>query len=289
MPSPAVALPERMMKRGSGTVRTMNVPIILILGVLGFLTFLPFMVAISISFKSIFQFTMSPFLPGLPLTFSNYAVAYRLVIGYITNSVFVSSLAVVLTLIIGLMSAYVFARFDFPFKTVLFFVFLSLMMIPSVLSLVTRFLMVNRLGLRDNYLGLILPYASGGQLIVIFIGRTFFESIPKDLFECAKLDSANELQIISKIVLPMSMPIVSTLIILDVVSTWNNILWPLIILTSKKLYPVSVGLLQFKSEAATNVGAMMAGYLITSIPLIILFAFASKQFVKGLTSGAVKF
>ncbi len=267
--------------RGNG-VRT------IILSILGLLTFLPFLIALSISFKSVFQYAHEPFFPAFPLHLENYSAAYHLVIGYIRNSLIVSASSVALTLVIGLMSAYVFARYDFPFKSLLFFVFLSLMMIPGVLSLVTRFLMVNRLGLRDTFLGLILPYSSGGQLVVIFIGRTFFERIPKDLFESAKLEGASEIQIITSLVVPMSMPIVATLTIMDVVSTWNNVLWPMIIVSSKNLFPVSVGLLSFQGEMQSDIGAMMAGYLLASLPLLLLFAFASKQFVHGLTSGAVK-
>ncbi len=259
-----------------------------ILTLLGIMTFLPFIFAIFISFKSIHQFTHHPFLPTFPLAFENYVFAYRLVIRYIFNSIFVSATAALFVIVIGVLSGYVFARYDFPLKNLLFFFFLALMMIPTVLSLVTRFTLVLNLGLRDTYWGLIIPYISGGQIIVIFVSRTFFENIPNSLFESAKIDGAGDLAMLYKIAIPLSRAIIWTLVIMNIISTWNAILWPLVIINKVELMPISIGLLHFKGQTQSNIGAMMAGYLMASIPLLLVFAFASKQFVRGLTSGAVK-
>ena len=275
-------------KRSKSLHDTGNIFRCTILAILGIATFLPFIFAIIISFKDIFQFTHQPFLPTLPLAWENYIIAYKLVIKYITNSILVSAVAAVFVIIIGVLSGYVFARYDFPLKNVLFFFFLALMMIPTVLSLVTRFTLVMNLGLRDTYLGLILPYISGGQIIVIFVSRTFFENIPNSLFESAKIDGAGDLTMLFKIALPLSLAIIWTLVIMNVISTWNNILWPLVIINRVELMPISIGLLHFRGQTQSNTGAMMAGYLISSIPLLIVFAIASKQFVRGLTSGAIK-
>lgn len=265
-----------------------NLSRMIILSVLGVATFLPFVFAIIISFKDVFQFTHQPFLPTLPFAWENYTIAYRLVIKYIANSILVSGVAAVFVIAIGILSGYVFARYDFPLKNTLFFFFLALMMIPTVLSLVTRFTLVMNLGLRDTYLGLILPYISGGQIMVIFVSRTFFENIPNSLFESAKIEGAGDLAMLFKIALPLSRAIIWTLVIMNVISTWNNILWPLVIINRVELMPISIGLLHFKGQTQSNTGAMMAGYLIASIPLLIVFAIASKQFVRGLTSGAIK-
>jgi multiple sugar transport system permease protein/raffinose/stachyose/melibiose transport system permease protein len=264
------------------TVRT------IVLTVLGLLTFLPFIFALVISFKDIFQFTHHPFMPTFPLAFENYTIAYRLVIQYIFNSILVSGVSAVFVIAIGLLSGYVFARYDFPFKNQLFFLFLALLMIPTVLSLVTRFTLVMNLGLRDSYWGLILPYVSGGQIVVIFVSRTFFESIPNSLFESAKLEGAGDLTLLYKIAIPLSLAIIWTLVIMNVISTWNNILWPLVIINKVELMPISIGLLNFRGQTQSNTGAMMAGYLIASLPLLLVFSIASKQFVRGLTSGAIK-
>lgn len=261
---------------------------ITVLSLLAFFTFLPFIVTLIISLKDIYQFTHQPFLPTLPFAFNNYAIAFRLVVSYILNSIIVSGSAVVMMTLIGVLSGYVFARYDFPLKNALFFFFISLMMIPPVVSLVTRFVLVMDLGLRDSYLGMILPFVSGGQIIVVFVSRTFFQNIPASLFESAKIDGAGDLGLLFRIAVPLSGAIIWTLAIINIMRTWNNILWPLVIINRVELMPVSIGLLHFRSQTQANTGAMMAGYIIASIPLLIVFFIASKQFISGLTSGAIK-
>lgn len=272
---------SRLMDRG-------NRMRIVILTVLGLLTFFPFIITTIISFKDIYQFTHQPFLPTLPLAFKNYPTAYRLVAKYIVNSIIVSGTSVVVVILIGVLSGYVFARYDFPFKNVLFFFFLALMMIPPVLSLVTRFVLVMNLGLRDSYLGMILPFVSGGQIVVVFVSRTFFANIPRSLFESAKIEGAGDLDLLFRIAIPLSKAIIWTLVIINITRTWNNILWPLVIVNRVELMPISIGLLHFRTQTQTNTGAMMAGYIIASIPLLTVFFIASKQFIRGLTSGAIK-
>ena len=259
-----------------------------ILTVLGILTFIPFIITIIISFKDIPQFNHQPYLLTFPLHFRNYVTAFTSTYGYLVNSIYVSAVAVVITLICGCLSAYTFARFDFPLKMALFYFMLSLLMIPGILSLVTRFIMVKNLGLINTHWALIIPYTSGGQIFMMFVAKTFFEGLPEDLFESARLDGAKELRILWSIVLPMSRPILWTLTILNIHGNWNNILWPMITLSKRAMYPITVGLLYFRNEFYVDRGPMMAGYVIASIPMIILFVIASRQFVEGLSSGALK-
>lgn len=259
-----------------------------VLALLAFLTFVPFVVTFIISFKTMPQFNHQPFLPTFPLHFENYVTAWNSTAGYLVNSIFVTSLSAVITLTVGCLSAYTFARFAFPLKSVLFYALLSLLMIPPILSLVTRFIMVRDLGILNTYWAMIIPYVSGGQIFVIFVARTFFEGLPEELFESARLDGAKEIRILWSIVLPMSRPIIWTLTILNVISNWNNILWPMITISERRLLPITVGLLFFRTQYLIDRGPMMAGYIIASIPLFILFIVASKQFIEGLSSGALK-
>jgi ABC-type glycerol-3-phosphate transport system permease component len=261
---------------------------IALLTALGILTFFPFIITIIISFKTIPQFNHQPFLPTFPLQYNNYVVAFRSTYLYIVNSTYVAGVAVVLTLIVSCSTAYAFARFDFPLKQPLYLLFIGLLMIPPILSLVTRFIMVKNLGLLNTHWSLIIPYISGGQVFMIFVAKTFFENLPEDLFESARLDGARELRILWSIALPMSRPIIWTLAVLNIRNNWNNILWPLITLSDRAKFPVSVGLLYFRNQYLVDRGPMMAGYIIASIPMIILFTIASRQFVEGLTSGALK-
>jgi len=122
----------------------------------------------------------------------------------------------------------------------------------------------------------------------MFVLRSFFASIPQELFEAAKIEGASEFTILRKIVLPLSKPMIWTVAILNVVMNWNNILWPLVTVSKPELYPVTVGLLFFRSQFATNQGPLMAGYVISSVPLVVLFSFASKSFIRGIASGALK-
>jgi ABC-type glycerol-3-phosphate transport system permease component len=261
---------------------------IAILGILAFLTFLPLVETVIISFKSIPQFDHQPFLPTLPLNVVNYLTAWNATYRYLWNSIYVCSVSVVVTLVCACLSAYTFARFRFPLKSFLFYFLLALLMIPSILSLVTRFIMVKNMGLLNTQWALIIPYVSGGQVFMIFVARTFFESLPEELFESARLDGAREIRILWSIVLPMSRPIIWTLMILNVNGNWNNILWPMITLSKQMMYPITVGLMYFRNEYLVDRGLMMAGYVIASVPMLILFTVASKQFIEGLSSGALK-
>ncbi len=259
-----------------------------VLTFLGVLTFVPFISTIIISFKSVPQFNHQPFLPTFPLHFRNYVVAFNSTYLYILNSVYVSAVAVVLTLVVACASAYAFARFDFPLKQPLYMAFIGLLMIPPLLSLVTRFIMIRNLGMINTHWALIAPFVSGGQVFMIFVAKTFFETLPEDLFESARLDGASEMRILWNIALPMSRPIIWTLAVLNIQSNWNNILWPLITLSDRSKFPVSVGLLYFQGQYVADRGPMMAGYIIASIPMIVLFTVASRQFVEGMSSGALK-
>lgn len=261
---------------------------IAVLTFLGVLTFIPFISTLIISFKSVPQFNHQPFLPTFPMHFRNYVVAFNSTYLYILNSVYVAAVAVALTLIVACASAYAFARFDFPLKQPLYMAFIGLLMIPPLLSLVTRFIMIRNLGMINTHWALIAPFVSGGQVFMIFVAKTFFETLPEDLFESARLDGASEMRILWNIALPMSRPIIWTLAVLNVQSNWNNILWPLITLSDRSKFPVSVGLLYFQGQYVADRGPMMAGYIIASIPMMVLFTVASRQFVEGMSSGALK-
>jgi len=129
---------------------------------------------------------------------------------------------------------------------------------------------------------------ASGQVFGIFLLKGFFENLPEELFEAARVDGADNLRSFFYIGLPLSKPIVGTLVVMNVLSTWNNIIWPRVVLSDDALFPLTVGLMQFRQLFYTVWGPLMAGYVIASIPLIVLFALASRLFVQGLTSGALK-
>lgn len=224
----------------------------------------------------------------------NYVMAWNAVAPYIKNSLVVTSATVVGVLLAATMAAYAFARYDFPGKRLLFFMIIGLLMVPGVLTLIASFMWVralfwsDSLNLLDTYWVLILPGVAGGQVVAIFLCRGFFASLPNGLFEATRLDGASDLQIIWHIVLPLSKPILGTVAIMNILGTWNNFLWPLLTVGDSRLYTVAIGLRYFQGEFDTYYGPMFAGYVIASVPLIVLFLVTMRHFIAGLTSGAIK-
>jgi ABC-type glycerol-3-phosphate transport system permease component len=147
---------------------------------------------------------------------------------------------------------------------------------------------VRQLGLFNSYGALILPAIAGSQVFAIFILRGFFAGLPEDYFAAARVDGASELQCYWHIALPMSKPILATIAIMVGVAVWNDYVWPLLVASDESLRTVSVGLQFFRTSYRVDIGELMAGNVLASIPLIILFAFASGTFVKGLSTGGIK-
>jgi len=218
----------------------------------------------------------------------NYRRAWHAVAPNVLNSLVVSSATLFGLLFFASLSAYVFARYEFRGKQVIFYAVLALLMVPGVLTLIPAAVLVMRLHLFNNLLGLIIPYMSGGQVFAIFILRGFFEAIPQDYFDAARIDGAGEFQVYRRIVLPLSKPILGTVAIMNVMSTWNDYIWPLVVISSEKLRTVAVGLTHFRSEYLVRQGHMMAGNVMGSIPIVILFLLTMRMFIKGLSSGGLK-
>ena len=180
--------------------------------------------------------------------------------------------------------------FGVVYTEALFLMLLALLMIPGILTLVPAFLLVKRLGLMNTYGALILPYIAGGQIFAIFVMRSFFASLPEELFESARIDGANTFRLYSSICLPLSKPILVTIAIMNILGTWNDYIWPLVTIPDGKRWTISVGIVSFGSQylGTESWGPMYAGYVLASLPLIILFVFTMRYFIAGLTSGAIK-
>lgn len=253
------------------------------------LTFYPFIFMFITSLKTQSQFELYFWQLVRPFHWENYVFAWAKVAPYIANSIIVCVVATTLILVVSSMSAYVFARFAFPLKEVLFYAILGIVMIPGTLTLITRFVLVKRLGLLDTRWVLILPYVAGGQVFSILFLRTFFASIPEELFEAARLDGASEFTSCFRIAIPLSMPILSTVAILNILAQWNDLVWPLVTITSEHLKTIPIGIAYFRTSIwQPETGQVMAAYVITSLPLVVLFFASMRTFIEGLTSGAIK-
>ena len=250
----------------------------------------PALIVIFNSFKSTQEIFASPY--GIPKSFSlsNYINAWNEAnFGtYFKNSVFITSVSVILVLLIASMAAYVLARFKFKGSFAIYFMFLMGLMLPLRLAIIPLYILIRDLGLLDTYTGLILVYVSSGLSFSIFILYTFFKSIPDELIQAARIEGANSFQIYYKIMLPLVRPALSTVAIFNFMSLWNDFFFPFILIKNPDLYTIPVGISNFFGEYTTDWSLLFAALSLSIIPVIIVFFIMSKQFIEGLTAGAVK-
>ncbi len=262
---------------------------LVIVGLLAIQLFPVYMMA-HISFKDNQQFLASPWLPDAPSQWhwENWRFAIHLIVPYLANTIFVAVLATAGALVLAVLGAYFFARYRMPGGAMLFLAFMVLMMMPSIANLVPLFSLLKRMSLLNTLWALIIVGMAGAQAFCIFVLRNFIEEIPRDLFEAAEIDGASHLAQIRNIVIPMSLPVIGTLAIVMFLENWNSFVLPLVILRDPELFPVGVGLIYLEGEYVKQWGHIMAAFSVASLPLIIMFLFTMRWFVKGLAAGAVK-
>ena len=218
----------------------------------------------------------------------NWLFAIKLVGPYLANTVFVAVTGTFASVSLAILAAYFFSRHKLPFSGVLWSAFLILMLMPNVANIVPLFMLLKSMSLLNTLLALILVGVAAGQVFNIFVLRNFIEDLPKDLFEAAEMDGASHIQQVINVVIPMSGPIIGTLAILTFLNAWNDFLLPLIILRDKELFTLGVGLIYLDGEYVKPWGHIMAAYFLSAIPLIVIFLFTMRLFVRGLSAGAIK-
>ncbi len=261
----------------------------LVLGILGFLTFVPVIMLLELSFKDMQQMAEAMWLPTWPLHWVNYIKAWRAMEPYMINSVIFVVGTVTVSIVCSTLTAYALGRYDFPGREFFYMAVLALLMIPGILTLITTFVITVTLKLNNTYWGIWLPMAAGAQAFQIIVLRTFFSSLPGELFEAGRIDGASEAVMLVRIALPLAKPIMATLIVLQIMGVWNEFIWPIMVLSRPERYPVILGILRLgQLVTERDPGAQYAGYVIAGLPILILFAFSSRTFIRGLTSGAIK-
>ena len=251
---------------------------------------MPMLFTIISSLKTKLDIFSDPFaLPKNP-QWSNYVIAWKdaNMSAYFINSVIQSGSTVILTSLISTMAAYALARFDFKLNKVLVLVFMLGMMVPMHTILVPVSYIIGLFNLKDNIFALVLVYVAFNLPFSIMVMITFMKGVNRSLEEAAIIDGANYFQIYSKIMIPLTLPAISTISIFNFMGAWNNILFPLLFINDKRLRPISLGLLNFNGERGSEYGLMMAGIVITvAVPLAIYLLFQEKV-ESGLAAGAVK-
>jgi raffinose/stachyose/melibiose transport system permease protein len=232
----------------------------------------------------------SAFAPPTSLEWANYVAAWTR--GHFNNTVFnsviITLIKVPLGLFISAMAAYALSRIRLPGGRALFLLVLFGTMLPFQVMLAPLFTLVNSFGLVNTKLGLILPYLAFGVPYQVFILHGFFSEVPKELSEAARVDGASHFTIFRRIFLPLSLPVLAALLILDFVATWNEFAMALVILQDNSTWTLPLGLMSFQSQFQSDYGQLNAAIVMTVLPATIVYLIFQRYFVAGLTSGAIK-
>ena len=223
------------------------------------------------------------------LHFQNYLLAWQQ--GgfgrYFLNSIFYTTSVVLGIIMVASIAAYAFSRFRFPGRNVLFIMFMAAMMIPIPGSFVALYVLLNKLHLRNTPIGYILAMINVGLSTSIFLLKTFFDKMPKELEDAARIDGCSKLGIWWHVCLPLAKPVLAVVVVFNALNVWNEYILALIIFDSRKFMPLQVALQTFQGEFVTNYPLLMAGLTITALPIIIVYILMQKYIVKGVTAGAV--
>ncbi len=206
---------------------------------------------------------------------------------YFLNSILYTVSVVFGIIIVSSLAAYGFSRLKFPGSNLLFYMFMAAMMIPIPGSFVPLYILLNKLHLRNTALGYILAMVNVGLSTSIFMLKTFFDKMPKELEDAARIDGCSKLGIWRHVALPLSGPVLAVVVVFNALNVWNEYVLALIIFDSKHLMPLQVALTTFQGEFITRYPLLMAGLTITALPIILVYLFMQKYIVKGVTQGAV--
>jgi multiple sugar transport system permease protein len=261
----------------------------LALGLLALATIIPLVWMVSASFMPPGEATTDPppFFPSR-LTLENYQALFtRLSLGrHLLNSIGVAVGGTLLSLLFNSMAGYAFAKLRFGGRDRIFAILIAALAIPGQVGMLPLFLLMRQLGLVNTYLGVLIP--SLASILGIFLVRQFALSIPDELLDAARVDGAGELRIFASVVLPLMRPVLATLAIITFMNTWNDFLWPLIVLTDDSKQTLPVALARLVGEHALDTELMMAGAVLTVLPVLLVFLALQRSYIEGILMGSVK-
>ncbi|PFG13550.1 carbohydrate ABC transporter membrane protein 2 (CUT1 family) [Bacillus sp. es.036] len=291
MENSSKALVYRNIKSESSKRRPIMKKVLFYLLLIGgaFIMLVPFLWMVSTSLKPDGATMVLPpeLVPNQPTTQNYEQVTQQFpMVRFLWNSVVVAVLTTIGQMIFSSMAAYAFARMQFRGRDKLFLLYLATMMVPTQVTMIPQFILIKQFGWLDSYPGLIIPtmFAVFGT----FLMRQAMLSIPRELEEAAFMDGANHFQVFYRVCLPLIKPMLAALGIFTFMQSWNNFLWPLIVISNKELATLPLGLSLLQGRWGTDWGLMMAGVVISVLPILIVYLFAQKYFIQGMTMSGMK-
>lgn len=283
---------ERAERAAKVKTRLFNILVYSLLVLFAIAVIFPFYFMIITAFKGYSDYN-AEIVPSLIVTnptFDNFIKAFSAVpLGkYLLNTLMYSVSTTALMLAVSIPAAFAFARLEFRGKNILFTLFLALMMIPNELVIITNFVTVTELDLRNTFMGLILPSVS--SVFYIYLLRENFASVPDEIYLAAKVDGTSDLKYMLKVMVPICRPTVITITILKIIECWNAYVWPRLITSNQAYYLVSNGIQEIRESGfgRENIPAMMAAVVVISIPLIVLFFVFRNRIMEGVARGGTK-
>ncbi len=256
------------------------------------MTYFPLVFVVSNSLKSGQNiFSSGVFSLFTQFDYQNYAAAWSGVSRPLINTIIVAATSIVIGVTAAAAGAYAFSQLRFRGKQLLFLAYIGLLLIPSTLTLIPLFLTIQKLHLFNTWWALILPYAATAQPLLVLIFRGFFDQIPRELLESARTDGCTEAQVLARIVVPLTRPLLLTGAILVAINVWGDYLWVTIVIQDPHKTTISAGVQQFVSSFGLSVsggGSVFAALVIATLPMFVLVGFTMRYFVSGLTEGATK-
>jgi len=249
----------------------------------------PFLWMVNASFETEAEFSADRGLvPAAHFNIANYktALVNEKLWMYFINSVFYTFVTVVLIVLISSLAAYSFSRLQFPGKNVILFMFLAAMMIPLPAGFVPVYVLLNKLHL-VNRTGYVMAMTNMGLSLSIYLLKTFFDQLPRDIEESAKIDGCNRIRVWWHVALPLTAPALAVVIVFNALNVWNEFVLASLMFTEDSLMPLQVGLMEIHNRNVIDHTLVMAALTMASLPIILLFLSLQKQFIRGLTSGAV--
>lgn len=260
---------------------------LLIIGGIATVTPLLWMVSASLMPSGQASVFPPPLLPR-ELTFEHYVTLFKRldVARYLLNSVVVSVGVTVISLLVNSLAGYAFAKFRFAGRDKLFTFLLASMIVPAQVTMLPLFLMLNKMGLVNTYWGILIPGVA--SIFGIFLIRQYALSIPDSLIEAARLDGAGDFEIYWRVIIPLFRPVLVTLGLFTFMGTWNDFLWPLIVMTDNSMYTLPVAIANLMGEHTPDTELMMAGSVLTVLPILLVFMVVQKYYIEGIVAGSIK-